>query len=589
MQQYSAYLPKYEKSHALVIGIDAYQRVGPLLHAGNDAKAVADALVDKFGFPVNNVRVLLDAEATRENILREYLTWTDSARIGPDDRMVVFFAGHGHTATGRRGEIGYLVPVDGDVSDLSTLVRWDELTRNSDLIAGKHMLFLMDACYGGLALTRSTIPPGGMRFLKDMLQRYSRQVLTAGKPNEVVSDAGGTRPGHSIFTSYLLDGLDGGASVNGVPVTGHGLMAYVYDKVAGDPRSYQTPHFGFLDGDGDFIFDTSILASVEEDGSSNKQPDIDIFIKTPNVVAPGLQNEDAASAILKRLMANPNERIRLNDFINSLLREASTKLSQSHFSANTEITNDEFAARIQRYEDAVHDLTTVVILLARWGDAEQIGLLGQIFSRIADIERSNSGFTVWLKLQWYPLFFLIYAAGMSALAAKRFDVLLAALNATVYSEERISGEAMVPVIFPTVDSLTEIIDDFKRLPGMEKKFVPRSEHIYKKLQPPLEDELLLGRGYDSLFDDFEILLALVYVDMRGVEAGDNNWGPIGRFGWKERGRLAQDLVYSKFVERAKAQKDRWAALDAGFFQGSSERFSEVADAYAKFLSRINMW
>jgi uncharacterized caspase-like protein len=78
------------------------------------------------------------------------------------------------------------------------------------------MLFLMDACYGGLALTRTTIPPGSMRFLKDMLQRYSRQVLTAGKADEVVSDAGGTRPGHSIFTSHLLDGLDGAIGDEGL-------------------------------------------------------------------------------------------------------------------------------------------------------------------------------------------------------------------------------------------------------------------------------------------------------------------------------------------------------------------------------------
>jgi hypothetical protein len=35
---------------------------------------------------------------------------------------------------------------------LSGLIRWDELTRNADLITAKHMLFVMDACYGGLAL-----------------------------------------------------------------------------------------------------------------------------------------------------------------------------------------------------------------------------------------------------------------------------------------------------------------------------------------------------------------------------------------------------------------------------------------------------
>jgi hypothetical protein len=44
-----------------------------------------------------------------------------------------------------------------------------------------------------------------MRFLRDMLQRFSRQVLTAGKADETVADENGPRPGHSIFTSHLLE------------------------------------------------------------------------------------------------------------------------------------------------------------------------------------------------------------------------------------------------------------------------------------------------------------------------------------------------------------------------------------------------
>jgi uncharacterized caspase-like protein len=124
-----------------------------------------------------------------------------------DARVLIFFAGHGHTVSGNRGEIGFLVPVDGQVSDLSTLIRWDELTRNADLVPAKHMLFLMDACYGGLALSRRPLPPGSMRFVRDMLQRFSRQVLSAGKADEPVADAGGPRPGHSIFTGHVLDAL----------------------------------------------------------------------------------------------------------------------------------------------------------------------------------------------------------------------------------------------------------------------------------------------------------------------------------------------------------------------------------------------
>jgi len=38
----------------------------------------------------------------------------------------------------------------------------------------------MDACYGGLAITRS-LSAGSMRFLKDMLQRYSRPSINRGE------------------------------------------------------------------------------------------------------------------------------------------------------------------------------------------------------------------------------------------------------------------------------------------------------------------------------------------------------------------------------------------------------------------------
>ena len=582
------YLSKYENSHALIVGINAYKNVGPLLHAVNDAVALADTLIEKFNFVGENVRILLDAEATRDKILSEFLCFADASKVGPNDRILIFFAGHGHTASGRRGETGFLVPVDGKADDLSTLIRWDELTRNADLINAKHMLFLMDACYGGLALTRTTIPPGSMRFLKDMLQRYSRQVLTAGKADEVVSDAGETRPGHSIFTSHLLDGLEGAVGSADSPITGHGLMAYVYEKVGGDPHSHQTPHFGFFDGDGDFIFDTSILEKLEDETSSEPQIDLDVFIKSPSFEAPVPPKADSVSNLLKGLLANPSERIRLNDFINELLRRASEKLSQEKFPASGALTDEEFASRLQRYEEAVQDLVTVVVILAHWGDAEHLRLLERVFARISEVGKASAGIVVWLRLAWYPLLVLMYAAGISALAARRYDTLKVALLAPVYSEMPLSGRSDPPIVLAVVANLTEIAEQFKRLPDMERKYVPRSEHIHKKIQPFLEDELFLGRSYDKLFDDFEMLLALSFADLRDDDVKAHVWGPPGRFAWKERGR-SDEKVYSNFIAQAKAQGQSWEPLKEGMFRGSSRRFSEVADAYAHLLSQIHWW
>src|SRR5205085_7845529 len=192
------YSSSYRNSWALVIGIDAYRHVSPLGFAASDARAIAKLLEDQFAFEPSRISLLLDDDATIEAIRNRFFAYTKEV-VEPDDRIIVFFAGHGHTVHGNRGEVGFLVPVDGRPDDFNSLVRWDELTRNADLIPAKHILFLMDACYGGLALVRGP-STGSMRFMGDMLRRHARQVLTAGKADETVADGGGVRPGHSIFT-----------------------------------------------------------------------------------------------------------------------------------------------------------------------------------------------------------------------------------------------------------------------------------------------------------------------------------------------------------------------------------------------------
>ena len=247
-----SYKPYYRSSWALVVGINNYEYVSPLAYACNDADVVSTVIIKDLHFPPDQVIILKDAQATKRAILEKFLGLREGAG-DPDDRILVFFAGHGYTEEGLRGPVGYLVPVDGNPANLSTLVRWDDLTRNTDLLFAKHILFIMDACYSGLAIQRTT-PPGSQRFVSDMLQRLSRQVITAGKANETVADGGGGPKGnHSIFTSYLLEGIKGKASDDNGILTANGLMHYTYEKVANDNRSNQTPHYGHIDGDGDFI------------------------------------------------------------------------------------------------------------------------------------------------------------------------------------------------------------------------------------------------------------------------------------------------------------------------------------------------
>jgi peptidoglycan/xylan/chitin deacetylase (PgdA/CDA1 family)/tetratricopeptide (TPR) repeat protein len=267
----------YRESWAAVIGIDDYQTWPKLSYAANDAQAVRDLLLKKYNFKPDHTFLLLDKDATRQNILSllgDKLGNPDLVKR--EDRVFVFFAGHGatrHLASGR--DLGYIIPVDSDLSNYEgQAISMTNFQDIAEAIPAKHVLFVMDSCYSGLALTRGGGASLGLaNYLLEISRRTARQMFTAGGMDQQVADNGPN--GHSVFTWTLLQALDGRADLNndGV-ITGTELAAYVTPAVSA--LSHQTPAFGNLPGSegGDFIFelkhDTEFLnensAQLGDDG-----------------------------------------------------------------------------------------------------------------------------------------------------------------------------------------------------------------------------------------------------------------------------------------------------------------------------------
>ena len=350
----------YGVSRALVIGINKYETASPLSYAVSDAVSIRDLLVSDFGFPDSEVTLLIDEAATRQAVLKAFLRFANDD-IGLDDRLVVFFAGHGHTRTGSRGEIGYLVPHDAVMTDFSTFIRWDELTRNADLIRAKHVLFIMDACYGGLALVR-TAGAGSTRFLKDMMLRTSRQVLTAGKADEVVSDSGGPIPNHSVFTGHLIEALQGKAATPDGVLTASAVMSYVYAKVASDKNSQQTPHYGHVDGDGDMVLLAPGLGKLEESDTKDIDRLVSVPFADPSVE---LDSTEAKVSKVKALLASESGAIGLHDMLSSEVRRFLAVTTEDAFALSGQFTLDEFVSRLARYEVAALDLALLLACVSQ--------------------------------------------------------------------------------------------------------------------------------------------------------------------------------------------------------------------------------
>ena len=310
----SPYESPYRESWAAVIGIDDYQTWPKLRYAVNDAQAVRDVLIQKYHFKPENVFGLFDKDATREKILSllgDKLANPDMVKH--DDRVFVFFAGHGATRKLPSGrDLGYIIPVEAGINDYQgQAISMSNFQDISEAIPAKHLLFVMDSCYSGLALTRGGAGmPGTLNYLQEIARREARQMFTAGGADEQVADNGPN--GHSIFTWTLLQGLDGRADLNGDGViTGTELAAYVIPAVSS--LSHQTPVFGNLVGSegGDFIFDLThesefLSSSSQQLGEEAIKVNAELEGMRAQILAANKQNDElkkqlaAAQALLAK-------------------------------------------------------------------------------------------------------------------------------------------------------------------------------------------------------------------------------------------------------------------------------------------------
>jgi len=250
-------LTLYQNSWALVIGINDYQNpvVDDLHYAVNDAKSVKEMLV-RLGFASENIYGLYDSGATRNAIRKKLDDLVRSA--SPEDRIVIFFAGHGKDHLLSEGQTeGFLVPYDGDPDNLQeTCLSMSEIKDIVEPAKARHVLFLVDACYAGImGKTRSLPRYSGWHSIQEKWKKHAVQVITAGTHfQEAHEDI--RWGGHSVFTYYLLEGLGRGLADNdrdGVILPSE-LVSYLLPRVTRDTGYIQEPQLFRMAGDGEFIF-----------------------------------------------------------------------------------------------------------------------------------------------------------------------------------------------------------------------------------------------------------------------------------------------------------------------------------------------
>ena len=147
---------RHRKGRALLIGIDRYRYVSPLIGTVNDARAMKDYVSSHLGFSDRDVRLLLDGEATRDNILRAIAEWLiEGTRQGDD--VFLFYSGHGFQQRDDNGDETdrldeTLVPVDVTVDGNGVprgMITDDEIAALLAQLPGRRVQVVIDACHSG--------------------------------------------------------------------------------------------------------------------------------------------------------------------------------------------------------------------------------------------------------------------------------------------------------------------------------------------------------------------------------------------------------------------------------------------------------
>lgn len=202
---------------ALIVGINHYEHVTSLFGCVDDAHAVKTVL-ERHGdgavnFDCNLLSGTGPTDRVNRNVLKDNVAELFKARA---EIALFYFAGHGHIeATG-----GYLLASDSRRGDEGLSLSEVVTLANTSLATNK--VVILDSCHSGIAGTHPA--PGNLAALSEGLT-----VLTASTADQYATEENG----RGIFTTLLVDALNGGAANLTGDITPGSVYAHVDQSLGG--------------------------------------------------------------------------------------------------------------------------------------------------------------------------------------------------------------------------------------------------------------------------------------------------------------------------------------------------------------------
>jgi hypothetical protein len=244
----------FGRFYALIVGNQNYDVLESLKTPHYDAERAAKILSTQYGF---TVQVIQDGN---DVAILKALNDLNSV-LGPNDNLLIYYAGHGYRLKTDKTENGYWLPRNAERPPNDTYwVPNEQITSHIGRLQAKRVLVVADSCYAGLLSTDSSFffldKPAEVskEYIEFKLPKRSRLLIASGGDNPVLDEGG---QGDSVFGKAFLDVLESNTAI----LTAPALFSKVQGKVReGALRNHfdEQPEFKSIKGAGhelgDFFF-----------------------------------------------------------------------------------------------------------------------------------------------------------------------------------------------------------------------------------------------------------------------------------------------------------------------------------------------
>jgi hypothetical protein len=236
--------------YAVVVGIARYSDtaggITSLQFADRDAQDFRDFLLSPDGgsFPKDNVRVLLNEDATAQNVRSALFTFLTKAQ--PQDEVVLYIAGHGAPDPNDPRNL-YLLTYDTKLDDMggTAFPMWQLQDVFTRVLKAKRVVTFADTCHSyGFSGERRGKKSNNLvnQYVAKAANDSDRAVITASDISQLSYESDKWGGGHGVFTFFLLKGLRGEADANkDGTVTAGELFAFIHDNVDKATAGNQSP------------------------------------------------------------------------------------------------------------------------------------------------------------------------------------------------------------------------------------------------------------------------------------------------------------------------------------------------------------